>query len=169
MLSAEHLPEDSEKQKKRKKALLFFIANVKDLQSEIKRIDAEFSQTSGVSESVWWHAGRIIKFAKGPFGLVTMLAVVIVGVFLFMQKSSIGKPVAVKQNLSAKQVQIITYQGKQIPLSQLFIGHGPDCDSPHYHAIGEATVTSLDGSTLQDPGGCGFGRVKDVQVITVSE
>src|SRR5260221_14717372 len=43
-LSAEAIPEDTEENKKRKKALLFFINSLKDLKSEIQRIDSEFAQ-----------------------------------------------------------------------------------------------------------------------------
>src|SRR5260221_10013633 len=43
-LSVEAIPEDSEDKKKRKKALLFFISSLKNLKSEIARIDGEFSQ-----------------------------------------------------------------------------------------------------------------------------
>src|SRR5258708_18858797 len=38
-LSTESLPEETEEQKKRKKALIFFITSVKDLKNEINRID----------------------------------------------------------------------------------------------------------------------------------
>jgi len=47
------------------------------------------------------------------------------------------------------------------------VGHGPDCDSPHYHGLSEVSVKTTDGSLMTDPGGCGFGKVKDVSVIDV--
>lgn len=166
-LSAESLPEQSEKQKKRKKAILFFVSSLKDLQSEIKRVDVEILQMHQSKDSLW-HAGKIIKFAKGPFGLVTIIALVIVVVLLLSHKQNNGVS-NVKPTISPTKamIQAIVFNNKKIPLSQLFIGHGTDCDSAHYHAIGEIKVTALDGTVLPDPGGCGFGRVKDVQVITV--
>lgn len=169
-LSAEHLPEATDKQKKRKKALLFFITHIKDLQNEIKRVSTEMSQSNGSANDTAWHAGKIIKYAKGPLGIITIAAVIIVIIVPFINKPSsqnkIASPTIVP---SGKSVQVITYNGKKIPLSQFFVGHGPDCDSPHYHAPGEKTVAALDGTVLQDPGGCGFGKVKDMQVTTVSQ
>src|SRR6266581_8525140 len=50
-LSAEALPENSEKEKKRKKAVLFFLGTVKDLQKEIQRVDAEFSRVNNSTQS----------------------------------------------------------------------------------------------------------------------
>lgn len=169
-LSAETLPEETDKQRKRKKAILFLISSLKDLRNEIKRVDAELSKINNSHANNAWHMGRIIQYAKGPFGFITIAAVVIVGIMIFSQKSAVyhnpPKPTAVP---SGKQIQIINYNNKQIPLIQLFVGTGSDCDGPHYHAIGEATVTALDGTIVQDPGGCGFGKVKDVQVINVQQ
>lgn len=166
-LSAENLPEKDEKQKKRKKALLFFISSVKNLQGEIKRIDAEFSQGNGSSQNTMWHIGRIIKFAKGPFGLITIAALVVVGVTLLVQHKNTHSFATPKQSPLA--VQVILYQNKQIPLSQLRVGqaHYPNCDSPHYHALTNEMVTALDGTVLYDPGNCGFGKLNDVQVVAV--
>ena len=161
-LSAEHLPEETEKQKKRKKALIFFIESIKDLKSEIKRVQGEFgSQSTTSSQLMSW--GRIIKFAKGPVGLVTLAAIIVVVV---MPKSHTQS--ATPASSPKQAVQIITYQGKQLPLTGLYVGHGPDCDSPHYHATG-GKVTALDGSVVLDPEGCGFGKVADTQVTTIQK
>ena len=166
-LSAGNLPEENEKQKKRKKTLIFFIGSIKNLQGEIKRIDAEFSSPSSTPQNTLWHMGKVIKYAKGPFGIVTLAALIIVGIgILFMHGNQKQSPVASSQKNS---IQVITYQGKEIPLTQFFVGHGPDCDSPHYHAPHEETVTALDGTIFQDPGGCGFGKVKDMQITTVEK
>lgn len=164
-LSVEHLPEKDEKQKKRKKLLLFFINSLKDLQSEIQRITAEFSNSSSPSQNIW-HAGKIIKFAKGPFGIVTGIALVIVGISLFFhpQKNLTSQP----KNPATRTIQVIIFQQKQIPLNQLYVGTGSDCDSPHYHAT-TGVVTALDGTKITDPEGCGFGKLKDTQVLTVQE
>src|SRR3989304_3279562 len=42
-LTAESLPEESDEQKRRKKALLFFIRSFKELQSEVARVRNEFA------------------------------------------------------------------------------------------------------------------------------
>ncbi len=181
-LSAEGLPEETEKQKKRKKALLFFISSLKNLQNEMKRVDAELTQAnkndgpSIQNQLTAW--GRIIKFAKGPFGVVTLIAIVVVGFSLLQghktQNSSVStrdliSPSVVSNNKS--KIQVIVFNGKQIPLTQFYIGHGPDCldinnPTPHYHAK-NGSVTALDGTVIRDPEGCGFGKVKDVQVVEV--
>ncbi|MEK7509104.1 MAG: hypothetical protein AAB605_00140 [Patescibacteria group bacterium] len=84
-LSAERLPENTEEEKKRKKALLLFIRTWKEVQSEVARVQAELGNQGDVQAptqhiSAW---GRIFNFAKGPFGIVT--AVVVVGVVAMQQ------------------------------------------------------------------------------------
>jgi hypothetical protein len=168
-LTAENLPEENEEQKKRKKFLLFFINSVKDLKNEIKRVQNEFSKGNSSQNQVkQW--GGIIKYAKGPFGIITAIAI---GIVIFLTAIH-GKTENMKlktANLTPplkNQIQVITYNGKQIPLSQLYVGHGPDCDSPHYHATNGQVVT-LDNIVVKDPEGCGFGRIKDVKVTIVEE
>lgn len=146
-LSAEAIPEDSEENRKRKKAILLFIKSWKDLKSEVDRVRKELQTSQNQAVRV----GRIAGFAKGPFGIITAVAVVLV----------IG---AIVLRGNAKTIKVIEVNGKKVPVSQFIIGTGPDCDSPHYHAPGEGTVTALDGTKLQDPGGCGFGKVKDVSI-----
>ncbi|HEX8964805.1 MAG TPA: hypothetical protein VF820_00040 [Patescibacteria group bacterium] len=166
-LAAEQLPEDTEKKKKKKKAIIFFIASLKDLRSEINRISKEFNQQTSQNNSfISW--GRIIKFAKGPFGLVTLAAIIIVSVMVLTNKHTKSvqqevMPTSVPKN----QIQVIMYNGKEIPLSQLYVGHGADCDSPHYHATSGFVIT-VDGIKIQDPEGCGFGKVANVQIQTIS-
>ena len=76
-LSAEHLPENTEEEKKRKKWLLLFIHSWKQLKSEVARVeqemhDASNAQTTGGKTSHW---GKIFGAAKGPLGIITVLAV----------------------------------------------------------------------------------------------
>ena len=76
-LSAEHLPENTEEEKKRKKWLLLFINSWRQLGSEVERVRAEMAaaekaETPGNNASHW---GRVFRYAKGPLGLVTVLAV----------------------------------------------------------------------------------------------
>jgi len=167
-LSVEHLPEGSKEEKKRKKLLIFFIESIKDLQSEIKRVEAELAheqKDSFKSKASSW--GRIIKFAKGPFGLVTLAAIIIVGaIYLNLSLKKPSPVIMIKQ-----KIPVILFQGKQIPLSQLRVGHAhvPNCDAQHYHALNQQadTATAVDGTVLLDPGNCGFGKVNDTQVMQV--
>lgn len=71
-----------------------------------------------------------------------------------------------------KQIKVIIVQGKKVPIAQVHVGKGPEClfengkEAPHYHA-NQGEVTALDGTVLKDPGGCGYGKVKDVPVEDV--
>ena len=76
-LSAEHLPEITEEEKKRKKAILFFIESLKDLKSEIARVRDELLQEQLTQNNVNTTSifGRIVRYAKGPLGLITLIAI----------------------------------------------------------------------------------------------
>ena len=66
-------------------------------------------------------------------------------------------------------IEVIGYNGKYLPVSQLrrFTGEAEECDGEeHWHA-NSGSVKATDGTTVVDPGGCGFGKIKDVPVITV--
>ena len=84
-LSADHLPENTEEEKKRKKALLLFIGSWRNLKSEVGRVQAEFNQNpqSGAGQASMW--GRIFRGAKGPLGVITVIAVGVVA----MQQTSV--------------------------------------------------------------------------------
>lgn len=175
-LSAEALPENTEEEKKRKKFILLFIKYWKQLQSEINRVRLEMGSEkmdtgSGKVESI----GRIAAFAKGPFGVITIVAVVAIVLFTNRQQ---GKP---KQNhltistiptIQSVKVKAIEFQGKKIALSELTTGVGPECKTgavqeEHYHAKDHTAAMALDGSRVTDPGRCGFGKVKEVKILEV--
>lgn len=172
-LTAEYLPEGTEEQKKKKKALLFLIRNWKQLRSEVKRVENELkdNEKSQNQQRNLKSYGRIVAGAKGPVGIVTIAAVVIVGFLLVARPKGQATPSSQKSSISSEsnkstKIQIILYNGKQLPLSQLYVGHGPDCDSPHYHAT-TGSVTATDGTKIPDPENCGFGKLKDVNVLEV--
>lgn len=77
-LSTEMLPEQTEEQKKRKKALLLFLTQWKQLKGEVARIEKELAASpSGKPKTGAEKAmgiGRILGYAKGPLGLVTLAA-----------------------------------------------------------------------------------------------
>lgn len=79
-LSANHLPENTDEQKKRKKALLLFISSWNKLKSEVARVQAELAAANGTEtpSTKRSHWGRIISLAKGPLGIITVVAVVAV-------------------------------------------------------------------------------------------
>lgn len=76
-LTVEAIPENTEVQKRRKKLLLLFIRLWKDLQSEVARVQKELdndqnSKNATQKAQAW---GNIAAAAKGPLGLITVVAV----------------------------------------------------------------------------------------------
>ncbi|HSW48262.1 MAG TPA: hypothetical protein VLG67_04235 [Candidatus Saccharimonadales bacterium] len=169
-LSAENLPEQTEEEKKRKRTVLLLIKSFKDLRSEVERVRKELGNAG--KQGKVNTAARIGIGAKGAFGLITLAAIVIVGVSFFARKNptpqQIENSLAPTVAISTKSaIQAIEFNGKKIALTELARRNGPDCDSPHYHALNHLSVTALDGSVIIDPGGCAFGKIKDVKVIEV--
>lgn len=76
-LAADNLPEDTEDEKKRKRYLLLFIKGWKDLKGEVARMERELSAAEGAETGVEKTStfGKIFNLAKGPFGIVTIIAV----------------------------------------------------------------------------------------------
>ncbi|MBI3366712.1 hypothetical protein HY041_03740, partial [Candidatus Roizmanbacteria bacterium] len=149
-LSADHLPERDEKEKKRKKALLLFLKTWKDLKSEVIRVQKELITPS---QSEWLHYGKIIKFAKGPFGIVTLTAFIIVGISLLTanKKNVKVNPTNLPtiSSTSKTTIKIIEFNGKKIALTELIISQGPECitgqnQASHYHAKDHTAVKALD-------------------------
>lgn len=168
-LSVEHLPEETEKEKKRKRLLLLLIRSWNDLKSEVKRIRAELetNRTDG-KESF----SKIATFAKGPFGFFTLAAVLIVvgsAIFLNLNKNQTNNAPATNTETTTPEkpkIKVIEFEGKKIPLTELTVGVGPECDQEsHYHAKDHSLAKALDGSLVSDPGGCGYGKVKEVEIL----
>jgi hypothetical protein len=76
-LVTEALPEMTPEQKKRKKALLLFFKLWNDIKAEVARIEKEMAKSQGnaSSASIW---GPVVGFAKGPLGIITLIAAGIV-------------------------------------------------------------------------------------------
>jgi hypothetical protein len=174
-LSAQHLPAQTEKEKKRKKALLFLIQSWSQLKNEVERVRQELQiqghEQSGANQVLQW--AKIIKYAKGPFGLITLAALIIVGISVVSQtkqttpSTQVHKTVIESTVTNKEKMEVITFNGKKIPLKQFHIGHGPDCGGgniPHYHALDSVSVTSVDGTVIPDPGACGYGKVSEVRI-----
>lgn len=183
ILSAQSLPQNSEEEKNRKKKLLLLINSWRNLTSEVKRISLELehmkstdtnNKTTSVEkiESI----GRIATSAKGPFGLITLGAIIIVGVSLFIAGNN--TPIQTKTEVLPAQtnqtkvskIQVIIFNGKKLPLKDLHTSLGPECmslrtEAYHYHALHNGIVKALDGTMAQDLGGCGFGKVDETEII----
>jgi hypothetical protein len=83
-LAADQLPEVTEEDKRRKKVFLLFLKSWNDLKSEVARVQAEMQQQQSGAQtgsSMWM---RILKRARGPLALVTVIAV---GIAIMSQTS----------------------------------------------------------------------------------
>jgi hypothetical protein len=94
MLGLENLPEGTESQKKRKKAVLYFWHIWDELRNEIERVHTELDASDGTQNvgRKSWHWGSIIRYAAGPVGLVTAAAV------LFSLSAYTSVSVTIKNN-----------------------------------------------------------------------
>lgn len=94
-LAAEGLLEDTPQKKKRKKALLLFLARWKTLKAEVKRV-REIYQSDGTKLE---KTARVAHGAKGPWGLLTGLAVgaaAVGGVSAYLNSAAVS--VIIKNN-----------------------------------------------------------------------
>lgn len=197
-LTLANLPERDEKEKKRKKALLFLLRAIRDLRSEIERFQKEFSREKRGEQASSQTLGNTLTFAKGPFGVFTLVAVGVVAAVLFLNRGKGEKPAAISASLAPSpvvatpspvlqtaspsilpspvnsgKVKVITFEDKKIPLAQLEVLTGPDCtnsptEAPHYHAANGHYVVAIDGTQINDPGGCAFGKVSETAVEELS-
>lgn len=70
---------------------------------------------------------------------------------------------------SEKMIDVIEYNGKYLPVSQLIVEDEVGCGANHWHAA-QGVVTATDGSKVSDPGPqCGYGKVKDKPIQQVPE
>ena len=67
----------------------------------------------------------------------------------------------------AQELEVIEYNGKYLPVSQIHRFTGPECDGDeHWHANNGAVVAT-DGTTVPDASDCGYGKTKNVPVIRI--
>lgn len=77
-LTAEAIPAHTPQEKKRKKYILLFLKFWRDLKSEVARVEKEFKEggKSHSAQNLAW--AKIFAAAKGPLGIITVVAVGIV-------------------------------------------------------------------------------------------
>lgn len=97
-LAAQNAPATTEKQKKRKKLLLLLFSFWRDLRTEVKRASDEYEkQNNDGNLTTKEHVSTIRKlmtFAKGPFGITTLLAIVIAGGVFFVNSKIVSVTIA---------------------------------------------------------------------------
>ena len=82
------LREKTPREKKRKKALLLFIASWRSLKSEVARVQGYYQESASDPGATASAVAKTGLFAKGPFGVITFAAVAIVGVGLLLRQAS---------------------------------------------------------------------------------
>ena len=191
------LPENTKEEKKRKKAIIFFLQSLKELKEEVERVRAEFESYDNKSGRQQTQSlAKIFSFAKGPYGIITLLALVIAGALIFSSREKgptqrvfltptssphvtasppptpVATPTAAPVPVQKTKIQVITFGGRQIPLSELEVRTGPDCtnspqEAAHYHAKNNTSVRATDGTIINDLGACAFGKIRDVPVLEI--
>jgi len=107
-LAAENLGEDTPQKKKRKKALLLFLARWKTLKAEVKRVK-EIHQAHNKSNLET--AAQVAHGAKGPWGLITAVAVGAVAVGgILAYLNSAAAAVIIKNDGCAPITPVINYK-----------------------------------------------------------
>lgn len=77
--------------------------------------------------------------------------------------------VSITVTAAPKMIDVIDVGGKLIPVSQVHRFTGPHCDEDeHWHA-NSGSATALDGSVVPDTTDCGYGKTKNVPVISVPD
>lgn len=136
-LVAEHLPEDSQEKKKRKKALLLFIKSWGELRSEVARIQADLEAGKSVQDSSFWLS--TLAQAKGPLAIVTILALGVVAL------SQVGADIVVANDgcptLVASGVPV-SIPGLRLPSTPITAGNAETVTIP-------ALALTIDGRTPQ--------------------
>ncbi|PIT89276.1 MAG: hypothetical protein COU27_01215 [Candidatus Levybacteria bacterium CG10_big_fil_rev_8_21_14_0_10_36_7] len=71
---------------------------------------------------------------------------------------------------SDREIAVIDYNGKYIPVSQLKAVVGAECDKEEHWHPKEANVTATDGTVMSDPNpaGCGLGKTAQTPVMYIS-
>lgn len=90
-LTLEKLPENTKKEKDRKKLLLLFLKNWRGLESEVKRINdlqkQDVENATNTQNAI--KMGKILGAMKGPLGFITIAAAGIVAVSSFLNNQSV--------------------------------------------------------------------------------
>ncbi|MBI4067621.1 hypothetical protein HY407_04510 [Candidatus Gottesmanbacteria bacterium] len=172
--SSEHLPENSEEEKNRKKAILLLIKNYKSLSSEVERVKNELEKSEGKSNpDKLQNITKLLATPKGIFGLVTVAAIIVASILVINKNKTPGKTNNVL-NLQTSKIQVIDVNGKKVPVSELKTSIGSECMSSnreveHYHAKNGTSAQVIDGSDVSDPGGCGFGKVEEIKIEEIEK
>jgi len=76
--------------------------------------------------------------------------------------------VTITVTATEKMIDVISYNGKFLPVDQLIVEDEVGCGARHWHAA-QGVVTATDGAKVSDPGPqCGYGKVSERPVMQVA-
>lgn len=164
-LTGHALPELTPADKKRKKLLLLLIASWKSLKSEVAKVQGYYTQSVEGSGSTAASIAKTALFAKGPFGLITLAAVAIVGVGLFLRHATATVNI---QNLGCPPLTVprelpFKIPGLSLPDSPIVSGTPSSATLPALTIGVRASSSSVTATILGQTGTYTLpGRTKDV-------
>lgn len=91
-ITGDLLPEETEEEKERKKKFFLFVRLWRDLESEVKRLQSEFNQFNQPRNKPTHQVNilsRVVSLAKGPLGLTTAAATLIVGGLILLKSVAV--------------------------------------------------------------------------------
>lgn len=116
------MPTETKEEKRRKKALLLFLRYWKQLKSEVKRVQKTYHTATEEDDpslekkiTIADKITKLFKKTKGPFGLITVAAGIIVGVqilFSYLTKSSVD---IIIKNVGCDPIRQVSSQSISIP------------------------------------------------------
>ncbi len=119
-VSSEYLPEQTEEEKKRKRAILFFIKTWNDLKGEVRRVRQAYEQQAAESRTSAGTLTKLIAYAKGPLGLITIAAIALV--FLQMQAGKVAITNRGCNSFSPPGILTLPLPGLQLPKGPIVDG-----------------------------------------------
>jgi hypothetical protein len=149
-LTADHLPEDTEKRKKKKAALIFFLKYWKRLKSETERVAEELGveaseSGSSSSSSSGSSVKNIITGARGPVGLVTAVAVGVVAITSVLKSSAVEVTITNRgcQPITPQLVRQIDLPGLKLPSQTIADGQSATAVVPPLRLTVTSSQTNL--------------------------
>ncbi len=100
-----NIPDITPEDKKRKKAILFFLKFWNDLKGEVARVEKEMNNARASHTSP---VGKIVSLAKGPLGIITLIAVAVVA----LKVTEVSVRI---QNVGCRPITPVTSMAVKIP------------------------------------------------------
>jgi hypothetical protein len=172
-LTGHALPELTPEDKKRKKALLLFVSSWRSLKSEVGKVRGyyESSTTNAASTSTAGSVAKTALFAKGPFGIITLAAVAIVGVGLLLRQATTTVSI---ENVGCPPIMVpaqlpFPIPGLKLPTSPIIAGVPSTATLPTLPIAVRAVGSTISATIFGQTGSYTLpGRVTDIRFDNAS-